>query len=125
MGNETIGPFIRRLRKERGMTQRELAGVLNVTDKAVSKWELGTSLPDVALLLPLAEALGVSATELLAGARLRERRNSRPGTRRGTSCPMPGGPPPSGGSGCGCGCSRGSAAASCSRRRCAGSATWR
>lgn len=72
MGNETIGPFIRRLRKERGMTQRELAGVLNVTDKAVSKWEVGTSLPDVALLLPLAEALGISATELLAGARLPE-----------------------------------------------------
>lgn len=72
MENDKIGPFIRRLRKERGMTQRELAARLNVTDKAVSKWELGTSLPDVALLLPLAEILGVSATELLGGARTPE-----------------------------------------------------
>lgn len=44
MGNEKIGPFIRRLRKERGMTQKELAALLNITDKAVSKWELGLSL---------------------------------------------------------------------------------
>ena len=68
MENGKIGPFIRQLRKERHMTQKELASRLNVTDKAVSKWELGTSLPDVALLLPLAEALGVSVTELLGGA---------------------------------------------------------
>ncbi len=67
MENEKIGPFIRQLRKDRHMTQKELAGLLNVTDKAVSKWELGASLPDVALLLPLAEALGVSVTELLGG----------------------------------------------------------
>ncbi len=72
MENGKIGPFIRLLRKERNLTQKELAAMLNVTDKAVSKWELGTSLPDVALLLPLAEALGVSATELLAGARAPE-----------------------------------------------------
>ena len=72
MENEKIGPFIRQLRKERGMTQRELAAVLNVTDKAVSKWELGASLPDVGLLLPLAESLGVSVTELLGGARASE-----------------------------------------------------
>lgn len=72
MENEKIGPFIRRLRKERGLTQKELAAALNVTDKAVSKWELGASLPDVALLLPLAETLGVSVTELLGGARASE-----------------------------------------------------
>lgn len=53
MENGKMGPFIRRLRRERGMTQRELAAALGVTDKAVSKWELGASLPDVALLLPL------------------------------------------------------------------------
>lgn len=72
MENGKMGPFIRQLRKERGMTQRELAAALGVTDKAVSKWELGTSLPDVALLLPLAERLGVSATELLAGVPIQE-----------------------------------------------------
>lgn len=69
MENGKIGPFIRRLRKDRNMTQKELAAALNVTDKAVSKWELDASLPDVALLLPLAEILGVSVTELLGGAR--------------------------------------------------------
>ncbi len=69
MENAKIGPLIRQLRKERDLTQKELAAMLNVTDKAVSKWELGASLPDVALLLPLAEALGVSATELLGGVR--------------------------------------------------------
>ena len=72
MENEKIGPFIRQLRKDRHMTQKELASLLNVTDKAVSKWELGASLPDVALLLPLAEALGVSVTELLGGIRVQE-----------------------------------------------------
>lgn len=69
MENEKIGPFIRQLRKDRNLTQKELAAMLNVTDKAVSKWELSASLPDVALLLPLAEALGVSVTELLGGVR--------------------------------------------------------
>lgn len=69
MENGKTGAFIRQLRKERGMTQKELAAALNVTDKAVSKWELGASLPDVALLLPLSEALGVSVTELLGGVR--------------------------------------------------------
>lgn len=72
MENEKIGPLIRQLRKAHNLTQKELAAMLNVTDKAVSKWELGTSLPDVALLLPLAEALGVSATELLGGIRAPE-----------------------------------------------------
>lgn len=78
MENGKMGPFIRRLRKERGMTQKELAAALGVTDKAVSKWELGASLPDVALLLPLAERLGVSATELLAGVRAPEAPSQTP-----------------------------------------------
>lgn len=69
MDSATIGPFIRQLRLDRRLTQKELAAKLNVTDKAVSKWERSASLPDVALLLPLSEALGVSVTELLAGGR--------------------------------------------------------
>ena len=64
------GAFVARLRRERGWTQKELAEKLYVTDKAVSKWERGLSMPDSALLLPLAEALGVSVTELLQGRRM-------------------------------------------------------
>lgn len=60
-----FGSFVAARRREQGLTQRELADCLHITDKAVSKWETGASLPDTALLLPLAEALGVSVTELL------------------------------------------------------------
>lgn len=66
---ERFGAFLARLRKERGLTQKELARRLFVSDKAVSKWERAQSLPDVALLLPLADCLGVSVTELLLGER--------------------------------------------------------
>ena len=50
-----VGALIGRLRRERGLTQRELAGRLLVSDKAVSKWERGAGCPDVSLLAPLAE----------------------------------------------------------------------
>lgn len=60
-----FGSFVAALRREQGLTQKELADCLHITDKAVSKWETGASLPDTALLLPLAEALGVTVTELL------------------------------------------------------------
>ena len=64
-----FGQFLNQLRREKGWTQKDLAERLYVSDKAVSKWERGLSLPDVALLLPLAGALGVSVTELLEGCR--------------------------------------------------------
>ena len=60
-----FGQFVAQLRKEKGMTQKELAGLLYISDKAVSNWERGLSIPDVSLLVPLAEQLGVSVTELL------------------------------------------------------------
>ena len=66
---DRFGAFVAQLRWEKGMTQRELADRLYVSDKAVSKWERGLSLPDVALLVPLADCLGVSVTELLRGER--------------------------------------------------------
>lgn len=66
-----IGGLIGRLRRERGMTQRELADRLQVTDKAVSKWERGLGCPDVSLLTDLSAALGVDLSALLAGACLR------------------------------------------------------
>ena len=60
-----FGAFVAQLRKEKGLTQKELAQQLFLSDKAVSKWETGTSIPDTAVLVPLAEVLGVSVTELL------------------------------------------------------------
>ena len=69
-----FGQFLNQLRREKGWTQKDLAERLYVSDKAVSKWERGLSLPDVALLLPLAGALGVSVTELLEGRRMPQER---------------------------------------------------
>lgn len=69
MDNTQFGAFVARLRKEQGLTQKELADKLNVTDKAVSKWETGKGFPDVKLLEPLAQALGVSLVELMQGRR--------------------------------------------------------
>ena len=65
MTQETMGAMIARKRKENGMTQAQLAAVMNVTDKAVSKWERDLSCPDVNSLSRLAEALGVTVDELL------------------------------------------------------------
>jgi len=60
-----FGHFLSELRKEQGLTQKELAEKLFVSDKAVSKWETGGSIPDVALLMPLSKLLGVTVPELL------------------------------------------------------------
>ena len=68
--NEKFGAFLIQLRKENGMTQKELAERLYVSDKAVSKWERGLSLPDIALLQPLAEIYDISVTEILSGQRI-------------------------------------------------------
>ena len=57
-----FGSFVAQLRKEKGLTQKALAQQLFISDKAVSKWETGVSVPDTALLIPLAEALGVTVT---------------------------------------------------------------
>ena len=65
MQEETFGGKVASLRKEKGMTQLELAQKMGVTDKAVSKWERHLSLPDVSSLPRLAEVLDVSVEELL------------------------------------------------------------
>lgn len=65
INRELFGEFLAELRKEKGIKQKELAEKLYVSDKAVSKWETGHSIPDVSLLVPLAEILGVTVTELL------------------------------------------------------------
>lgn len=65
-----IGKFIADLRKERGLTQRELADLLLISDKTVSKWERGSGLPEVSLMIPLCNELGITVNELLTGKRL-------------------------------------------------------
>lgn len=69
MDNQKFGAFVAQLHKEQNLTQKELADRLNVTDKAVSKWETGKGFPDVKLLEPLAQLLGVSLVELVQGER--------------------------------------------------------
>lgn len=65
MNKKTIGETISHRRKEMGMTQRELAQMLNITDKAVSKWERDIACPDTQTIPKLAEILGVSIEELM------------------------------------------------------------
>lgn len=72
MNQEKIGEFIQKLRKDKNLTQEELARKLNITKNAISKWERGISLMDISLLKPLSEILGVSITELLNGERIEE-----------------------------------------------------
>ncbi|MBQ9960137.1 MAG: helix-turn-helix domain-containing protein [Oscillospiraceae bacterium] len=67
---------IRTLREQKGITQKQLADAIAVSDKTVSKWETGKGLPDISLLAPLAEALSVSVSELLAGQVLRNKNAS-------------------------------------------------
>ncbi len=62
------GSLIRRLRTERGLTQKQLAERINVSDKAVSKWERGNGCPDVSLLTALADVLGTDTQALLSGS---------------------------------------------------------
>ncbi len=69
MDNVKTGSFIKELRKEKDMTQKQLADRLHITDRAVSKWERGVCAPDIALLEPLSEILGVSIVELIQGER--------------------------------------------------------
>lgn len=65
MANKMMGDVIASIRKEKGMTQKELADQLNITDKAVSKWERNLACPDTALIPKLAEILGISLDELM------------------------------------------------------------
>ena len=68
MNTYVTGAIIKALRESRGLTQQALAERIGVSNKAVSKWETGKGLPDLSLLQPLAQALGVSVVELMNGA---------------------------------------------------------
>ena len=72
MDAKKTGAFIARIRKEKNMTQAELASRLKVTDKAVSRWERGIGLPDINTLEPLSDVLGVTVLEIMKGERIQE-----------------------------------------------------
>ena len=65
MDNQKFGRFIRDLRKKSNMTQKELGEKLNVTDKAVSKWERGLGFPDITIINSIADIFGITASEVL------------------------------------------------------------
>ena len=67
MDVKKIGRFIAENRKAKNLTQKELAEKLGVSDKTVSRWENGNYMPDLSLLQPLSEELGISLNELLSG----------------------------------------------------------
>ncbi|MCM1084514.1 MAG: helix-turn-helix domain-containing protein [Clostridium sp.] len=70
MDQVKIGKFIAQVRKEKQLTQRQLADLLNISDKTISKWETGRGLPDVSMILSLCEILDINANELLSGERI-------------------------------------------------------
>ena len=72
INNEKFGQFLAEVRKEKQMTQKDLADKLFVSDKTVSNWERGNSMPNVILLIPIADVLSITVTELLQGEKLKE-----------------------------------------------------
>ena len=83
MDRMSIGPFIAALRKARGLTQKELAAMLSVSDKTVSRWETGDGTPELALIPVLAEIFGVTCDELLRGERRPQDRDAGPSAPKG------------------------------------------
>lgn len=70
MSENKIGEFIQCIRKEKGMTQKDLADRISVSDKTISKWENGNSVPDTEILTSLCQNLDISVNELLSGEKL-------------------------------------------------------
>ncbi len=64
------GKFIAQMRKEQGLTQSQLANKLFISNKTISKWETGKGLPEISLMLPLCEILGINVNELLTGEKI-------------------------------------------------------
>ena len=70
MNSKKIGSFIAALRKDKEYTQAELAEILNVSNRTISKWENGDGFPDITILPSVAQALGITVDELLAGEKI-------------------------------------------------------
>ncbi len=81
MNQLLIGQFISECRKEKQLTQAQLAEKLNITNRAVSKWETGNSIPDASIMLELCEILGINVNELLCGKRLDEKEEKKEGEK--------------------------------------------
>ena len=78
MNQEKIGRFIAELRKEKNITQQELADKLNITDRAISHWENGRSMPDAGVILELCKILSINVNELLSAKKIKkEKYNER------------------------------------------------
>lgn len=89
MDRYVTGAVIRKLRENKRMTQEELADRIYVSSKAVSKWETGQGFPDISLLEPLAQALGISVIELLSGEDIRNvNRSSKMSRGKFYVCPV-------------------------------------
>lgn len=69
MDNEKTGKLISSIRKDKGLTQKQLADSLGVSNATISKWETGKGFPDISLLEPLASVLDITVSEILAGER--------------------------------------------------------
>ena len=74
MDQEKIGRFIASVRKEKNITQNELAEKLGVSDRTIGNWENGRNMPDVSLFKPLCEELDVTLNDLLSGEKVSEKR---------------------------------------------------
>lgn len=85
MEAKQFGQFIAGIRKEKKMTQAELAQQIHVTDKAVSRWERGLGFPDIQTLEPLAQALGITVLELMRSEKKKQR--SRINNRKNADIP--------------------------------------
>jgi len=72
MNQEKIGKFIAQCRKDKNLTQQQLAEQLGISDRAISKWERGLNLPDASLYKPLCEVLDITFNELFSGERIKE-----------------------------------------------------
>ncbi len=76
MNQIKIGRFITECRKKLNLTQKQLAEKLGITDKAISKWERGVTMPDTSIMLELCDILGISVNELLSGERINMENNN-------------------------------------------------
>ena len=89
MNNYITGKIIKELREKQQLTQLELANIINVSDKTISKWETGKGLPDISLIEPLSKALKVSVIELMNGEHImNHNKSSNMSKSRFSVCPI-------------------------------------